>query len=116
MTVGWRTSRMCRSCARVSHCLLNGCGDDEHGGCAGDCECSGEQCVCPATGDCEVECVGHCDLQCAGSGDCYFGCGEDCLAECTGSGTCFVHVGERSSVRCTGSGDCEIACHGDCDV
>lgn len=96
--------------------LLPSCGDDDDGGCRGGCECRGDECVCPSTGDCAVECVADCDLQCAGSGDCYFGCGDDCLTTCTGSGNCIIDVGEGSVVECTGAGDCDIACHGDCSV
>jgi len=90
------------------------CGDEEE--CVGDCECRGADCICPASGDCAVNCVADCDIQCAGSGNCDFECGAGCLAECTSSGECEVDVGAGSRVECTASGNCDIACHGDCTV
>ena len=90
------------------------CGGDDSA--EGDVECSGASCVCPASGDCRVECTADCDLQCAGSGDCDFTCGADCAAACTGSGACMVTVGTASTVACTGSGVCDVLCLGDCEV
>ena len=84
--------------------------------CEGDCECVGADCVCPASGDCLIDCTADCDLQCAGSGSCDFMCGPSCATACTGSGECVVDVGDLSTVRCTGSGDCDVSCAGDCTV
>lgn len=103
------------------------CGDDgpsgHDGDCAigdpidgRDCECNGNECICPSTGDCAILCAAECDLQCAGSGSCEFDCGPDCAASCTGSGNCDIEVGSGSIVSCTGSGDCDVTCHGDCTV
>jgi hypothetical protein len=102
-----------RSLLAAGLLLAAGC---DASACEGDCECAGADCVCPATGDCLIDCTADCDLQCAGSGSCDFVCGPGCLAECTGSGSCVVDVGEASRVDCTGSGDCDVACHGDCTV
>ena len=93
---------------------FTGCDDDDD--CEGACECIGDDCVCPASEDCYVDCVGDCDLQCAGSGACEFYCVDGCFAACTGSGPCFVAVGDDSVVECTGSGGCEVECNGDCNV
>jgi hypothetical protein len=90
------------------------CGDDDES--SGEFECTGAECVCPGAGDCDIHCLGECDLQCAGSGNCFFACSGGCLAACTGSGQCFVEVGEGSSVACPGSGGCDVECFGDCDV
>jgi hypothetical protein len=98
----------------VAALLASGCGNGE--GCEGACECVGSECVCPASGDCVVDCIDDCDLQCAGSGNCDFVCGDLCSASCTGSGECLVTVGDDSDVSCTGSGGCEVECHGDCTV
>jgi hypothetical protein len=88
----------------------------DNGPCTGDCQCSGNECVCPSTGDCAVDCTDACDLQCAGSGDCDFACSNGCQASCTGSGECLVVAGDDSLISCTGSGDCDITCVGDCVV
>jgi hypothetical protein len=80
------------------------------------CECNGNECVCPSSGDCAIFCIASCSLQCAGSGNCDFDCGPDCEASCTGSGNCDIEVGPGSSVSCTGSGDCDVTCEGDCTV
>jgi hypothetical protein len=80
------------------------------------CECAGDECVCPGSGDCAILCVEGCGLQCAGSGDCAFDCVDGCDVSCTGSGSCDLEVGHDSTVACTGSGDCDITCYGDCDV
>jgi hypothetical protein len=93
--------------------FMAGCGKDT---CEGACECIGNECVCPAAGDCLIDCTADCDLQCAGSGDCDFLCGPGCLASCTGSGLCVVSIGDDSTVRCTGSGGCDVDCDGDCLV
>lgn len=94
-----------------------GCHDDVDAACEdGHCECSGNDCICPASGNCDIECTADCNLQCAGSGDCAFACGDGCVAECTGSGNCLVDVGEGGVVRCSGPGDCDIVCHGACTV
>ena len=93
-----------------------GCGDDEDGRVRGDAVCSGTECQCPGTGDCEIECRGDCDLACTGSGDCAFSCGAQCEAACPGSGACIVDVGGASSVSCSGSGGCDVTCRGDCTV
>lgn len=82
----------------------------------GECECAGNDCVCPSSGDCGILCTAECDLQCAGSGNCDFECGSDCVSECTGSGNCAVLMGPGSLGRCTGSGDCDFACTGPCAV
>ena len=83
---------------------------------SGEFECTGASCVCPASGDCHLECLGTCDLQCAGSGNCEFICGADCAVACTGSGMCLAEVGAQGVVACTGSGVCDVACAGDCSV
>lgn len=85
-------------------------------GCQADCECSGEECVCPDDGHCEMECVSDCDLECTGSDHCFLGCEESCVATCAGEGDCSMSVGEGSTVSCIGSGDCMIGCNGACDV
>lgn len=102
------------------------CGDDpppDHYDCSiGDplegttCECNGNDCVCPSSGDCGILCIDSCDLQCAGSGSCHFICDDACDVACTGSGDCLAEVGVASSIACTGSGDCEARCDGDCAV
>src|SRR5690606_33436938 len=97
------------------------CSDDTHSG--GAFECQGNECVCPASGDCWVSCVGSCDLQCAGSGACDFACGVECEVACTGSGVCVVSGGEAGSVQCPGPGggaghrvgDCVLVCPGSGD-
>lgn len=81
-----------------------------------NCECTGDDCICPSTGDCAIYCVDECSLQCAGSGNCEFLCVDDCVVACTGSGNCDSEVGPGSSVSCTGSGDCDVVCTGDCSV
>ncbi len=107
--------------------IVASCEDDPHDGgpydCAvGDpiegreCECTGNECVCPSSGDCAVYCVDDCGLQCAGSGSCDFLCTYDCDVNCTGSGNCDVEVGQGSTITCSGSGDCDITCTGDCSV
>lgn len=82
----------------------------------GHCECEGSDCICPASGDCDIECTADCDLQCAASGNCTFACGDACVTACTGSGNCTIDVGAGSLVRCTGSGNCDVVCHGECTV
>jgi hypothetical protein len=94
--------------------LLVACGDDNES--SGEFECSGTECVCPGSGDCDIHCLGECDLQCAGSGDCFFECPDGCLAACTGSGACLVSVGDQSAVACPGSGGCDVDCLGSCSV
>lgn len=81
-----------------------------------DCECVGDECICPSTGDCAIYCVDNCTLQCAGSGSCDFLCDAACDVACTGSGNCFSDVPGGSTIDCTGSGDCHTVCHGDCTV
>ena len=98
-----------------------GCGGDDppppyDNYASGDVECRGTDCVCPSTGNCQLQCVGACNLQCAGSGDCDFSCDTGCQTACTGSGDCTVRVGDGGVVQCTGSGDCEVFCDGDCTV
>jgi hypothetical protein len=96
------------------------CGDDDDGvnGYCEDaqCECAGNDCVCPAAGDCGIACTADCDLQCAGSGACDFNCGEDCQVRCTGSGNCVADVGPRSHVDCPSNGNCEAFCSGACSM
>jgi hypothetical protein len=85
-------------------------------GSSGDFECRGSACVCPSSGDCNVNCLGDCNLQCAGSGACGFTCGAGCVSACTGSGPCGVEVGAGSMISCTGSGGCDVICHGNCTI
>lgn len=95
------------------------CSDDEPVGgyCEdGQCECFGTDCICPAAGDCALDCTANCDLKCAGSGACGFTCGENCLVQCTGSGNCVSHVGPGSHIRCPSNGNCEAYCSGPCDM
>jgi hypothetical protein len=80
------------------------------------CECSGDECVCPSSGDCAIYCIDSCGLQCAGSGSCEFDCIDGCDVSCTGAGNCDLEVGHDSTVSCTGSGDCDITCFGDCTI
>lgn len=82
----------------------------------GHCECSGNECICPASGDCSIECTADCDLQCAGSGNCEFACGDSCNIECTGSGNCALIMGPGSTGTCTGSGNCDFVCTGPCAI
>jgi hypothetical protein len=98
--------------------LWVGCRDDHPDAICedGHCECEGNDCICPDSGDCDIECTADCALQCAASGNCIFACGDDCVTECTGSGNCEIDVGARSLVRCTGSGNCDVVCHGECTV
>jgi hypothetical protein len=99
---------------------FGGCGGsacepgDPNGGLS--CECVGNDCICPSSGDCAILCTDLCDLQCAGSGNCDFVCGAGCLTSCTGAGNCLITVGPGSEVDCTGSGNCDIECEGDCTV
>ena len=94
--------------------LSLGCGEDQSA--QGDVVCNGNECQCPGTGDCEVDCRSDCDLSCTGSGNCDFTCGDGCEASCPGSGACLLDVGDESSVSCTGSGGCDVTCRGDCTV
>lgn len=125
----WKTSaRRGPSLVRHKHVLAGlaafalgtwlGCHNDEpYANCEdGHCECAGNDCICPASGDCDIECTDDCDLQCAASGNCAFSCGVDCLAECTGAGNCEIAVDDNSVVRCTGSGNCDIVCYGPCVI
>lgn len=96
--------------------LTLACAHEEEHTCEGDCECAGNDCICPAAGDCTLDCTEDCDLQCAGSGACDFACDVGCNARCTGNGACVVDAGDDSTVDCPGNGSCDIACHGDCDV
>jgi hypothetical protein len=97
--------------------LWVGCNNDPDVLCGeGHCECEANACICPDSGDCDIECTADCDLQCAASGNCLFACGDDCITECTGSGNCEIDVGAGSLVRCTGSGNCDVVCHGECKV
>lgn len=82
----------------------------------GHCECAGNDCVCPASGDCSIDCTADCDLQCAGSGNCDFICGDLCNVECTGSGNCGQTMGPGSTGACKGNGNCSFACTGPCSV
>jgi hypothetical protein len=93
--------------------FLVGCDKNDSGG---EFECSGADCVCPASGDCRVHCLDACNLQCAGSGACDFVCDEGCVAACTGSGLCVVSVADDSTVQCPGSGGCDVDCNGDCAI
>lgn len=102
----------------IAACLLvfaGGCGEDDEGA-RGDVTCSGLECQCAGTGDCEVDCRADCDLTCTGSGDCDFSCGANCQAECPGSGACVIQIGDEGSVSCPGSGGCDVTCSGDCTV
>lgn len=106
-------------CLYCCAALFSGCARDDgnyFSGCQTNCECSGPECLCPADGPCEMECLWDCDLECTGTQDCYLGCDDGCIATCTGSGDCSMNVGEGSTVKCMGSGDCMIGCSGDCDV
>jgi hypothetical protein len=95
-----------------------GCHDDDvNADCEdGHCECAGNDCICPQSGDCDIECTEDCDLQCAGSGNCAFSCGVDCAVDCTGSGNCEIAVDDASTIRCSGAGNCDIVCYGPCVI
>lgn len=97
-----------------------GCGDDDDevgGYCEdGQCACAGNDCVCPASGDCGLRCQDNCDLQCAGSGSCEFTCDDDCAVRCTGSGSCVARLGARGHIDCTSNGNCEAVCTGPCSM
>jgi hypothetical protein len=82
----------------------------------GHCECSGNDCICPASGDCSIECTADCDLTCAGSGNCDFICGDSCNIECTGAGNCALTIGPGSTGECSGSGNCAFVCAGPCSI
>lgn len=103
-----------RAILLVTAILTASCGGGD--GSSGEFECTGDDCVCPGTGDCTVHCLDDCDLQCAGSGACELICDDVCLASCTGSGECYVTVGDDSTVDCPGSGGCDVVCEADCDV
>jgi hypothetical protein len=94
---------------------LVACGDDDPPS-GGDFECTGNDCVCPSSGDCRIHCDDECNLQCAGSGDCDFTCETPCAVACTGSGLCVMSVADASNVQCPGSGGCDVDCAGDCTV
>jgi hypothetical protein len=104
----------------LSALLVPGCSDDDEGVSGycedGQCECAGNDCICPANGDCGIACTADCDLQCAGSGACEFSCGDDCQVSCTGSGNCVADVGPRSHVDCPSNGNCEAFCAGPCSM
>lgn len=93
-----------------------GCDHPDEGGCVGDCICTGAECVCPDSGDCEVHCGDDCDLACTGSGSCDFICDVACQVSNPSSGEMWADVLAGSFISCTGSGDCYITCHGDCSV
>jgi hypothetical protein len=93
---------------------LGGCGDARN--VEGDGFCNGNDCQCPSTGDCRIDCGDACDLSCTGSGDCAFSCGLDCLPTCPGSGQCDIATGDEGQVVCAGSGGCNVTCLGDCTV
>lgn len=81
----------------------------------GPCTCDADACVCPDSGDCEIDCVGDCSMKCEGAQACDFVCaGPSCFVECTGSELCDVTIEVRGEVRSSGSGDCEITCTGPC--
>ena len=110
-------------CALLAGACGDDRGDDYYRDCAPgdpvdgyDCECRGNEGICPSGGDCAIDCIEACGLQCAGSGNCDFACGAACNVRCTGAGNCVIDVGDDSSVDCPGSGNCDIDCDGDCNV